>query len=126
MYPLPTRCPVCQEELHATRLACETCGTSIEGHFSLGPLARLTAEQWAFVEVFLRCEGKLNRVQEELHISYPTARARLLDVLRTLGYSVESEVEAEPDLAPSQVLDALAAGQLTVDEAIKRLKQGRG
>ncbi len=125
MYPLPTRCPVCQEELHVTHLACETCGTEIKGHFTLGPLARLTAEQWRFVEVFLRCEGKLNRVQEELGISYPTARNRLLDVLRTMGYAVEEGSEAGGEVEPLQVLDELAAGRLGVDEAIKLLKQGR-
>ncbi len=126
MYPLPTRCPVCHEVLQVTHLVCETCGTGIEGHFTLGRLAQLTPEQWRFVEVFLRCEGKLNRVQEELGISYPTARGRLLDVLRAMGYAVEESGDTSSELEPLQILDELAAGRLSVDEAIKLLKQGRG
>lgn len=124
MYPLLTRCPVCHEALHVTRLACETCGSVIEGHFDLGPLARLSSEQLRFVEVFLRCEGKINRVQEELNLSYPTVRSRLEDVLETLGYPV-GEAEATPEMEPAEVLDELAAGRLTVDEAVKLLKRGR-
>ncbi len=125
MYSLLTHCPVCHEALHVTRLECESCGTRIEGHFELGALSHLNAEQWRFVEVFLRCEGKLNRVQEELGISYPTARARLLDVLRAMGYAVEEPAEAAPEAEPSRVLDELAAGRLSVDEAVKLLRQGR-
>ncbi|MBE9471791.1 MAG: DUF2089 domain-containing protein, partial [Chloroflexi bacterium] len=85
MYPVPTDCPVCHDDLLVTRLVCRNCGTALEGRFAMGRLSQLTPEQLHFVEVFIRCEGKINRVQEELGLSYPTVRSRLEDVIRALG-----------------------------------------
>ncbi|MBN1260402.1 MAG: DUF2089 domain-containing protein [Anaerolineae bacterium] len=122
MYPIPAKCPVCTGELHAERLVCSQCGTVIEGAFVLRRMAQLSPEQWEFVETFLRCEGKLNRVQEEIGISYPTARGRLHAVIRALGYEVGSAPDTEPPVQQS-VLDELAKGQITIDEAVRLLKQ---
>jgi len=94
----------------------------LEGHFELGRFHRLSPEQLRFVETFIRCEGKLNKVQDEVKMSYPTVRSRLLDVIRALGY----EVEEEPAVSPEQrkvILDDLAQGKIGSDEAI-RLLQG--
>jgi hypothetical protein len=121
-YPVIGRCPVCNETLDVTRLHCRHCDTAIEGRFSFGGLGQLTPTQLAFVEVFIRCEGKLNRVEEELSISYPTVRNRLADVIRALGYQVEEE---EPSLSPQErreVLEQLAAGQINSAEALRLLK----
>ncbi len=123
MYPLPGTCPVCGRELHVTRLQCAHCGTQLEGTFTLPRLARLSPEHQEFVEIFLRAEGKLNRVQEILGISYPTARNKLLAVIRALGYEAE-ETESTPsrDVDRRAVLDDLAAGRISVDEAVQRLR----
>lgn len=124
MYPVPVKCPVCSEELVVERLVCRQCSTAIEGEFALQRLLRLTPEQWAFVEVFVRCEGKFTRVQEEMELSYPTVRSRLNDVIHALGYEVGPT--AEEDVGDRQsVLDGLAAGRITVTEAIRQLKRGR-
>ena len=72
----------------------------------------------------MRCEGKLTRVQEEMALSYPTVRSRLNDVIRALGYEVGPQLEEELGDRQS-VLDALAAGQLSVTEAVRQLKRGR-
>ena len=48
MYAAPTRCPVCRSELTVTRLHCPSCDTSIEGQFTGGPFAHLTAEHLGF------------------------------------------------------------------------------
>jgi len=124
VYPLPVKCPVCGGELFVERLACHQCNTVIQGEFGLQRLSRLTPEQWAFVEDFLRCEGKLTRLQEELGLSYPTVRSRLNDVIRALGYEVKSSAPEEP-AERQAVLEALAAGQIDVTEAIRQLKQRR-
>ena len=42
---------------------------------------------------FVRNEGKINRVGEELGMSYPTVRSRLHDFIRALGYEVGEEEE---------------------------------
>ena len=72
-----TRCPVCGDDLRIVRLECPACGSALQGNFTLGRLARLTREQLQFVEVFIRCRGKIKDVEEELGISYPTVVARL-------------------------------------------------
>ncbi len=122
MYPVPAKCPVCEDELYAERLVCTHCGSAIEGTFTLRRLSRLTAEQWDFVELFLRSEGKLNRVQDELNLSYPTVRNRLHEVIRALGYEPGGEETEDED--SEAVLEALSEGNISVDEAIRMLKGG--
>ncbi len=125
-YPVPGRCPVCGQNLYVTKLACAHCGTSVEGAFELPRLARLSPEHQQFIELFIRSEGKLNRVQEIMGISYPTARAQLHEVIRALGYEPMSSDEGKPrPISPerrTQILADLDAGKITSDEAIKRLK----
>lgn len=125
MYPLPGRCPVCGDTLEVTRLHCRQCDTALEGHFDLGRLSRLSPEQLAFVETFLRCEGTIKRVEKELGISYPTVRARLEDAIRALGYEVISEVSQDSgfsDAERSEILDRLDRGEISSEEALALLK----
>lgn len=119
MYHVPGLCVVCGNELVVERLSCNHCGTSLEGSFSLGRMQRLNEEQWQFVELFLRCEGKLNRVCEELGISYPTVRNRLHEVIRALGYEIK---EDEPSSEARQGwLRDLAEGKTTVEQVLQLL-----
>lgn len=126
MYITPSICPVCGDSLTVTRLHCPNCDSSIEGHFQLSRLERLSAEQRAFVELFVRCEGKLNWLAQELKLSYPTVRARLDDVIRAMGYEVKELPPAEEKqrLAEQRqvILDALAAGNISSSEAVRQLQ----
>jgi hypothetical protein len=89
----------------------------------MGHLFQLTSEQLHFVEVFLRCEGKMTRVQEELGISYPTVRSRLDEVIRALGYEVgEQEKEKTGDEDREEILARLARHEITSDEALALLQ----
>ena len=81
MNPILTTCPVCEERMSITRLHCRNCDTTIEGHFDLGRFGRLSAEQMSFLETFVRCEGKLSRMEPELGMSYPALRARLNEII---------------------------------------------
>ena len=65
-HPVIGRCPICNDTLEVTTLHCRTCDTTIQGHFSLGRFYQLTPEQLEFAETFIRCEGKINRVEDEL------------------------------------------------------------
>lgn len=126
MYPVMGRCPVCEHNLEVTRLYCRHCDTGLEGHFVLGRLYELSPEQLHFVEMFVRCQGKLNRVQEELNLSYPTVRNRLHDVIRALGYEVDEEEEASVTTEIRQeVLAAVASGEIDTEEAARRLRGAR-
>jgi hypothetical protein len=121
MSRLLTICPVCEERLTATRLHCRNCDTSIEGHFELGRMGHLTQEQLSFVETFIRCEGKLSRMEKDMGLSYPTLRSRLTEVIRAMGFEVGPD---EPDLSDEErhkILDDLASGNLSSEEAMELL-----
>jgi hypothetical protein len=123
MYPVIGKCPVCGETMSVTRLHCRHCDTSLEGQFSLGRFYRLSPEQQLFVENFVRCEGRLNRMQEEMGLSYPTVRARLTEVIRALGYEVKDEEQQPMPTAQRQaVLADLASGKINPEEALKLLQ----
>jgi hypothetical protein len=123
MYATPTRCPVCKSELEITRLHCSSCDTSIEGRFSGGPIAHLTAEHLDFIVTFVRCEGKINRMEQELNLSYPTIRNRLHEVIRALGYEPGKEEVVEVSAEKrSSVLEDLEAGKISADEAMRILR----
>lgn len=116
------QCPICSDTLHVTRLHCRNCDTSIEGHFALGRLYQLTPEQLNFIETFIKCEGKINRVEQEIGLSYPAVRSRLTEVIRAMGFEVG---EPEPEITPEErrsILDSISAGNLSAEEALEMLR----
>jgi len=121
MYPVPTKCPICQDELLVTRLVCQNCGSVLEGRFSRSRLFQLSSDQLHFVEILLRCEGKLNRVQEELGLSYPTVRNRLDEIVQALGYDVPAS--AVDDAQRRVVLERLARKEISSEEALALLQE---
>jgi hypothetical protein len=125
MHPILGACPVCGQTLGVTRLHCRNCDTSIEGNFVIGAFDRLSPEHLAFAETFIRCEGKLNRMEKEMGLSYPTLRARLNDLRKAMGFEIEQDeaaVAGVTDEERKQILDDLAAGKVSYDEAIKSLQ----
>ena len=127
MNPILTYCPVCHGDLEVTRLYCSHCDTTVEGHFlgSNNPFSQLTSEQVQFVLTFVRCEGRFNRMEDEMNLSYPTIRNRLYDVIRALGYEPgkeETPVRLSAD-ERKRILDDLDRGEITLEQA-KRLLQG--
>ncbi len=124
LHTVPGQCPVCDQELHVTRLQCGTCGTGIDGHFRLGRFARLSSDHLGFLEVFIKNRGIIKDVEAELGISYPTVRARLDEVIRALGFPAASEDGLRPSQAREerrQILEALRGKEISADEAAKRL-----
>ena len=126
MYLTPSRCPVCGDTLTVTRLNCPSCDTSIEGRYQFSRLEQLSPEQLGFVELFVRCEGKLNWVAQELKISYPTVRSRLDDAIRAMGFEVREAPPAEERQRAAEqrqaILDELAAGKISPADAIRQLQ----
>ncbi|MBI5032805.1 MAG: DUF2089 domain-containing protein [Chloroflexi bacterium] len=121
-------CPVCGKELIVTKLECRSCGTDIGGQFSIGRLAQFDADQIQFVETFIKNRGNAYKVGEELGMPYSTVRARLTDIIRAMGYEPGAEPKEEPlaKVAPEvrkAVLDDLAKGKISADDAV-RLLQG--
>lgn len=125
MHPVISQCPVCREDLLITRLHCRNCETTIDGQFFAGPFSQLNREQLAFIETFVRCEGKLNRMESELNLSYPTIRNRLHEVIRALGYEPGGEEESGglPEEERQRVLEQLSEGTITAEEAMRILQE---
>ena len=123
MNPVIGQCPICHQHLAVTRLHCRNCDTTLEGHFALGRLFHLTKEQLEFVETFIRCEGKITRVEQEMGLSYPAVRARLNDVIRALGYEVgETSKDTLSEEERRSILADVAAGKLAAEEAGELLR----
>jgi hypothetical protein len=134
-------CPVCSDELTITRLHCRTCGTALEGEFGVGRFGRLSRDQLALLESFLRSRGNLKEMERELGISYPTVRGRIDALVRALGLADGSAVDAEADdlaadeppapSAPSddaaarrrEILERLARHEIGADEAATALRE---
>ncbi len=124
-----SKCPVCNSDLVATRLYCVNCDTTIEGHFTTehSPFEHLTPEQMQFLLTFVRCEGRLNRMEDEMNLSYPTLRSRLNEIVRALGYEPGKD-EVPLQLTPEErreILEKLDQGQITWEEAQARLRGER-
>lgn len=126
-------CPVCTGELEISRLHCSTCGTTIEGEFGVGRFGRLTREQMALLESFLRSRGNLKEMERALGISYPTVRARVEALVQALGLAdgdtVDLVVDEEPaglgeDLAAArrEILERLAKGEIDAAGAAEALR----
>ena len=125
----PTTCPVCSDSLITLRLGCPSCGTEVSGHFETCRFCRLSAPDLEILEVFLRSRGNVRDVQAHLEVSYPTARARLIEMLDRLGLGevpsapVASAAAALP-VDTAAILADLAAGRLDVAEAEALLGDG--
>jgi len=122
MNPIISTCPVCEERLSITRLHCRNCDTTIEGHFDLGRFGRLNSDQFNFLETFVRCEGKLSRMEPEMGMSYPTLRARLNEIINAMGFPVQPASERISDDERHRILDELASGKLSSEEAMRFLE----
>jgi hypothetical protein len=117
------RCPICAAQLRVVRLECGSCGTRLEGSFSLGRFHALSADQLEFLEVFIRARGNFKDVERELGISYPTVRSRLDAVIRALGYQTEVEPDREAETERrKEILRQLADGRIGPDDAAALLE----
>jgi len=134
-------CPVCAGELAISRLHCRTCGTTLEGEFGVGRFGKLSREQMALLERFLRSRGNLKEMERALGISYPTVRARVEALVQALGLADgESRSElvddgddeapgaAEADTATQRraILERLAKREIDAAAAAEALRDLEG
>ena len=128
-------CPVCSNELAVTRLHCGSCGTTLEGDFSVGRFGRLSRDQLALLESFLRSRGNLREMERELGISYPTVRSRVEALVRALGFGARADAEdldetpgdATAPVAPTgasreAILEALARHEMSAEDAAAAIR----
>ena len=110
-------------EIERVRLV--KAGIAIEGRFALPPLAQLSGDDQIFVSAFVRCHGSIKQMEKYFGVSYPTIKNRLNKIGGQLSFV---EIEQSPDAdQPAQdastVLDRLSRGELTVAQALERLKE---
>lgn len=125
MNKLPSRCPICEQEMHVTALECAHCGTELRGRFEIGRFTRLADDDIHFIELFVKNRGNAYRVAEELEIPYSGVRARLTEIIGAMGYETEQEPREEPAVTGErrkEILEQVASGALTSDQAIQILQ----
>jgi len=93
-------------------------GIAIEGSFTPPPLTSLSAEDQVFVMAFIRCHGSIKEMEEMFGISYPTVKNRLNRIAGRLQFIEVVKVYPE-----EEVIDELERGEISTEEAIRRLTQ---
>lgn len=128
-------CPVCANELAVTRLHCRSCGTTLEGDFSVGRFGRLNRDQLTLLESFLRSRGNLRDMERELGISYPTVRSRVEALVRALGFGPRADADDLEGVGPEtaaavvvgrtreEILQALARHEMSADDAAAAIRE---
>jgi hypothetical protein len=114
----PSTCPVCAHRLITTALGCPDCGTSVSGAFRPCAYCTLDDDDLEALSVFLVSRGNLREFATHLGVSYPTARLRYAELLERLGLA-----PAAPVVDRDQVLEDLASGRLSIDEAEALLRR---
>jgi hypothetical protein len=138
------QCPVCGGALTLVTVECQQCHTRLEGPAAalsepaspvsssppaadaarFGALGRLTREQLAFVETFIRARGIIRTVEAMMGISYPTVRNRLDEVIRAMGLSPADEAPSGQALRDQrEIATDLAEGRITPEEAHEQLRR---
>ena len=95
-------------------------GIAVEGEFALPPLAQLEADDQVFVMAFISAHGSLKDMERMFGISYPTVKNRLDKLagkLKMVEFSTPAAIVPEKE----DVLGMLERGEISADEAIKRL-----
>ncbi|MEK7468439.1 MAG: DUF2089 domain-containing protein [Planctomycetota bacterium] len=109
------RCASCSQPMILSKMVCEPCNLSLEGHFEIPPLASLPPEDQLFVSAFVRHHGSLKKMEELFDISYPTVKNRLNAIAAALDKSFRAP------LPHAAILEQLARGEITVEDALERI-----
>jgi len=114
-----------QAPIEVERVRLVESGVAIEGPFTLPPLAQLAAEDQVFVAAFVRCHGSIKQMEKYFGVSYPTIKNRLNRIGSQLSFvEIEQGSDTDAPAAPTraEVLDQLSRGELTVAQALERIK----
>ncbi|MEM7024447.1 MAG: DUF2089 domain-containing protein [Pseudomonadota bacterium] len=112
-------------------------GIAIEGDFALPPLARLNADDQAFVAAFVHCHGSIKQMERWFGVSYPTIKGRLNRIAERLDFAEVREgaevkqgagaaegpgaMEGRAPAEPADVLDRLERGEISAEQALAAL-----
>ncbi len=131
MIKLFSQCPACGGPIVITECRCARCQLTLRGEFQPGSLATLSEEQLTFIRSFLRVRGNLSELEKVLGVSYPTIRNKLDEINAALERDEAGAAlpvppptaAAEPsEDARKAVLSQVSAGKLSVNEALRQLR----
>jgi len=110
------------DDIIVERVRLASSGISIEGEFCLPVLAQLSYQDQIFVMAFVGVHGSLKSMEHMFGISYPTVKNRLEKLADRLKM-VESVPGKAVEEASEDVLGMLEKGEISAEEAIRRLNQ---
>ena len=89
-------CPSCGNEMSITTLSCKNCGIDIKGDFEIPAgtsTLSLSDNELSFLKLFLKHEGNITKIQEELGIGYFAVKGKLKTLNIKLGNEMEVGME---------------------------------
>jgi hypothetical protein len=126
MRKLIERCPACGGDMLVHSMGCNRCETEVHGRFSTTVFDRLTPDNLAFIEVFVRLRGNIKEMERELGIPYNAVRNRLDEAIRELGFDTESPKispsPAQEDPRRKEILQRLERGEIDSQTAVAELE----
>ncbi len=110
-------CPSCDELMVISELKCPKCDLRIKKDFEACQFCQLPEDDFEFLKIFLRNQGRITDMEKLLGVSYPTIKTKIDGLLKNLNLSPLSlDQEHDP-------LEALAQGKISVEETVAILKQ---
>ncbi len=109
-------CPSCDEKMVISELKCPTCDLRVKKDFVPCEFCQLPEDDYEFLKIFLRTQGRITEIEKILGVSYPTIKQKIEKLLTQLSLSPIEEKDP---------LYALEKGEISVDEAVAILKQRR-
>jgi len=116
---VPGQCPICGGGTEVTEITCNTCKSTIRGHFKPCRFCTLSQEHKDFAEIFIKNRGNIKEIERELNISYPTVKSRLDSLIAALGYKNCSTSTDDK----KEILERLYRGEITAEEAVRLLNE---
>ncbi len=106
------------DEFVVERVRLAASGITVEGRFELPAIAQLSAEDQVFIMAFVRAHGSIKEMERVFGISYPTVKNRLKRIADRLPL-----IEVDDATGSADVIDQLDRGEISMDEAIRRLNR---
>jgi len=112
-----SQCPSCESlKLHVAKIECGTCHTKFEGTFDIPALLKLSEDDLQFIFNFVKCSGSLKEMAAKEHVSYPTLRNRLNDLIETI-----ETLEVKKEQSREKILQLLEQGKISATDAAQML-----
>ena len=105
------------EPILVERVKLVRTGISIDSEFDLPPLAQITAEDQIFVMAFIQANGSIKEMERIFGISYPTVKNRLKRIADLLSLTEPAPAQSNN----SAILDQIESGEISAEEAIRRM-----